>query len=110
MRSAALFIPVYQAIRRRTTMLAHTSYPFLESSQQPKMNVTAGIAWRCNECQVWWGSQIHTWPNTSFLNRLPEDVAAGLSWEEYRGWRDKGDNMICPQCSQPTGHQIYTAD
>jgi hypothetical protein len=36
----------------------------------------AGVAWRCDDCQVWWGSQNSRKPTTQFY-------AAGMA--AYRG-------------------------
>ncbi|CAG0928920.1 hypothetical protein TFLX_01155 [Thermoflexales bacterium] len=69
---------------------------------------TAGVAWRCDDCRVWWGSQNSRKPTTQFLLRLPEDVAQSLPWDEYRGWQLRVERAgTCPECSQPTGRVVY---
>jgi hypothetical protein len=68
----------------------------------------AGVAWRCDDCQVWWGSQNSRKPTTQFLSRLPKDIVPMLPWDEYRGWQLRVERAgICPECNQPTGRVIY---
>lgn len=68
----------------------------------------AGVAWRCDDCSVWWGSQNSHKPTTHFLLRLPKDVAQALPWHEYRGWKLRVERAgICPECRQPTGRVVH---
>lgn len=68
-----------------------------------------GAAFRCDNCSVWWGSQIGGQKKTLFLQQLPMRVAEQLPWDEYRGWRENGHNpRQCPQCRQITGRLIYS--
>ena len=68
----------------------------------------AGVAWRCDDCHVWWGSQNSRKPTTQFLLRLPDDIGSMLPWDEYRGWRLQVERAgICPECNEPTGRVVY---
>lgn len=72
------------------------------------LRAAAGVAWRCDDCGVWWGSQNSRKPTTQFLLRLPEEVAQALPWDEYRGWKLHVERAgICPECSQPTGRVVH---
>jgi hypothetical protein len=80
------------------------------SPDQPvgRVRGMAGAAWRCDDCQVWWGSQMDPKPTTSFLLRLPDDLAEILLWEAYRGWRETTDKQaMCPECDQPSGQIVH---
>lgn len=63
-------------------------------------NANRGMIYRCNSCGVWWGSQVGKARKTGLLNQLPERVAAGLPWDEYRGWRERGRLDSCPECGK----------
>lgn len=68
-----------------------------------------GSAYRCDNCGVWWGSQIGQRNKTRFLQQLPIRVAENLPWDEYRGWHENSDHAReCPQCQRITGRLIYS--
>jgi hypothetical protein len=70
----------------------------------------AGVAWRCNTCHVWWGSQNSSAPTTQFLTRLPKELEEKLPWDEYRGWKLSVEQAgICPECARPSGLVVYAA-
>lgn len=77
------------------------------STNQP-VRGTAGVAWRCNDCHVWWGSQNSSKPTTEFLLQLPKAMVLALPWDEYRGWKLLAERAgTCPECRQPTGQVVY---
>ncbi|HSD84821.1 MAG TPA: hypothetical protein VLG46_13215 [Anaerolineae bacterium] len=85
------------------TQLSTQPVPF----QQARARMS-GVAWRCDACHVWWGSQNSQQPTTQFLLRLPEDIAPMLPWDEYRGWQLQVERAgICPECRRPTGRVVY---
>jgi hypothetical protein len=70
-----------------------------------------GAAWRCAECQAWWGVQLGARPSTSFLLNLPEEITTILPWEEYRGWKGlSSDAHTCPSCGQRAGTLAYSIE
>jgi hypothetical protein len=77
------------------------------STRQP-VRGTAGMAWRCDDCRVWWGSQNSNKPTTAFLLHLPKAIALTLPWDEYRGWKLLAERAsTCPECRQSTGRLVY---
>jgi rubrerythrin len=70
----------------------------------------AGAAWRCDMCQVWWGTQNSPKPTTKFLLQLPSTLTEQLGWDEYRGWKmTVAEAGVCPECGQPSGRIVYAA-
>lgn len=68
-----------------------------------------GAAYRCDNCSVWWGSQVGQRRKTRFLQQLPVRVARTLPWDEYRGWRGISQQARqCPQCRQLSGSLVYS--
>lgn len=70
----------------------------------------AGAAWRCDACQVWWGTQNSPKPTTKFLLQLPSALAEQLAWDEYRGWKlTMAEAGVCPECGRPSGRIIHAS-
>jgi hypothetical protein len=67
-----------------------------------------GKIWRCGDCQVWWGSQVGTRWETTFLLDLPGEVLSALPWDQYRGWRRKpAEAGVCPECKGQIAQPFY---
>jgi hypothetical protein len=70
-----------------------------------------GAAYRCDQCGIWWGSQVGARNKTRFLNQLPRKVTQKLSWDDYRGWHENGQNARqCFQCRKLTGKLVYSVN
>ncbi|MFN2194673.1 MAG: hypothetical protein ACK2UW_00945 [Anaerolineales bacterium] len=70
-------------------------------------NINRGKIYLCGACGSWWGSQVGKARKTSLLLHLPKEVAAGLPWDNYRGWRERGQLDACPQCGTVSQQPIY---
>jgi hypothetical protein len=71
---------------------------------------SAGAAWTCDACNVWWGSQNSAKPTTKFLLQLPEALSDQLPWDQYRGWKLAIEEAAyCPECGRPTGRIVFSA-
>ena len=73
-----------------------------------KNKLDRGAAYRCSHCAVWWGIQVGKARKTGFLSHSPKNIAPELPWDEYRGWREQGLAVMCPECGQPRGELVYT--
>lgn len=64
--------------------------------------------WVCEECGSWWCSQPALAP-TDFLRKLPADLAADLSWDNFRGWAvGPAEHVaVCPECGAVGKAPIY---
>jgi hypothetical protein len=61
----------------------------------------AAALWRCDHCQVWWGSQDGRQKEARLLLRMAEPNSNLFGWDAYRGWRVKrAEANICPDCGQ----------
>lgn len=70
-------------------------------SEQPGMAVVTAGLWRCDHCQVWWGSQTGNLPEAHHLLTMAEPNTGLFLWEEYRGWHEKADEAnVCPECGR----------
>jgi hypothetical protein len=69
----------------------------------------SGSIWQCEQCHIWWGSQVGEHPLTLFLLRLPEHLAAALDWIDYRGWKYANPHASsCPICHQEVLNPTYS--
>lgn len=79
----------------------------IATARQMKVKTLSGAAWYCDNCHVWWGSQMSRKLKSSFLTLLVDEMGENLPWESYRGWYTKGDASVCPECREPIGRQFY---
>ncbi len=78
--------------------------------KQTKNTSASGNLWHCDDCQVWWGSQVGEQVETLFLLQLPESLANRLSWIDYRGWKSTGlGASICPQCNTGLAEPTFSS-
>jgi hypothetical protein len=63
--------------------------------------------YRCHACHSWWGSSRLDVPQKRLLWRLVEPHSSTYLWVDYRGWRQKSDAGLCPECGQEAGEADY---
>lgn len=64
------------------------------------VHVGAGL-WKCDNCQVWWGSHIDSATDAHDLLSMAEPNTNIFLWDEFRGWREKANEAnICPECGR----------
>ncbi len=57
--------------------------------------------WRCEHCQVWWGSAGDDDTSLEMLLEATDDPD-DLKWDAYRGWHTPGAQaQLCPDCGRP---------
>lgn len=68
-------------------------------NQQEKTQ-TGTALWCCQQCSIWWGSQLAEEPETWSLFRLHKPLTNPLLWpDEAPAWKIAGpDPSVCPQC------------
>jgi rubrerythrin len=69
----------------------------------------SGALWDCDDCGVWWASQVGKRTKTSILTNLPEPYDTQLSWDNYRGWKyPNTPPSKCPQCGKNIPEPMYS--